>query len=72
MHLCFHMISYQTKILCLELSYPFGSVLDEAEELPAVGGGVARVRAAPRRVRRLDQLGRQLPPQEPLRGNLFH
>ena len=45
------------------------SVLDEAEELPAIGGGVARVRAAPRRVRRLDQLGRQLPPQEPLRGD---
>ena len=49
-----------------------GSVLDEAEELPAVGGGVARVRAAPRRVRRMDQLGRQLPPQEPLRGDLIH
>ena len=48
------------------------SVLDEAEELPAIGGGVARVRAAPRRVRRLDQLGRQLPSQEPLRGNLIH
>ena len=50
----------------------FGSMLDEAEELPAVGGGVARVRAAPRRVRRLDQLGRQLPSQEPLRGDLIH
>ena len=43
-------------------------MLDEAEELPADGGGVARVRAAPRRVRRMDQLGRQLPAQEPLRG----
>ena len=43
-------------------------MLDEASELPSDGGGVARVRAAPRRVRRMDQLGRQLPPKEPLRG----
>ena len=50
----------------------FCSVRDEAEELPAVGGGVARVRAAPRRVRRLDQLSRQLSPKEPLRGDLIH
>ena len=48
----------------------FSSVLDEAPELPPDGGGVARVRAAPRRVRRLDQLGRQLPTQEPLRGTV--
>ena len=43
-------------------------MLDETKELSANGGGVARVRASPRRVRRLDELGGQLPSEKPLRG----